>query len=120
MSQFSTVLLMFSLLTTIVLNPAFAAPLRDDESTTVADLTRRVRVLEQAVTQLQQQCGSNCTSVSINTPATTTTGEIWTCKVAGRKDVFYGEGQTRGSAEKAAMEECYSFDSFCKVEECSN
>ena len=83
----------------------------------IADLINRVRILENAVAELQQQCNRQQSFVVQKT------GETWTCKVTGRRELFFGKGHTRGLAEKDAMEKCYqkqNSDNLCQLKECSN
>ncbi|MEI8011828.1 MAG: hypothetical protein WCI27_05020 [Candidatus Omnitrophota bacterium] len=45
----------------------------------------------------------------------------WTFQVSRMGVPFYGQGKTRGAAEKDAMDQCKERDAFfCRVEKCSN
>ncbi len=80
-----------------------------------ADLNHRVRKLERAVWELQQQCYD----LDVE-PAPVIQ---WTCKVQGLGyKMFYGEGSSKGSAEREAMEACQKqgHEMFCSLQSCSS
>ncbi len=80
---------------------------------TMDDLLRRIQILEARVSALEQR---NAIASTQNSGQQTT---VWTCKIIGRKDTFYGHGETQGLAESDAMEQCKLVSDVCKMKECS-
>ena len=104
-----------------ILSSVFVSTLKADDSTgdsTITDLTNRVVALEAAVARIQQQCAGMSDK---RQGAVAKSAQTWICKAAGRKDIYYGVGETRALAEKNAAEKCrrQSPDGFCKPAECS-
>jgi len=79
-------------------------------------LEDRVRRLERAVERLEDRCGERGDDRIVVEPES----EIWTCVVSGGKEKFYGNGETRGLAEKDAMEQCQKTSNICRLKQCSN
>jgi len=80
-------------------------------------LERRVDDLERAVARLQERCSSGHER---DWEESETESVIWTCTVRGHKETFYGNGKTRGLAEREAMEACKAASDICRVKECSD
>lgn len=83
------------------------------ESDDPKDLKQRVRDLERAVRELQEQCYP----VLIQKEPTV----HWTCRVGAWGKKYYGEGETKGTAEREAMEACQRKGNngmHCMLDEC--
>ena len=99
-----------ALLSAVLIRPAAAE--------TLEELSRRVTALEQAVKALQETCGKDRAVVKTRTERVPP-GDVWTCRVTGRKKTFYGSGRSKGLAERDAMEQCQPEGGVCEVKECS-
>ena len=91
------------------------------DSAIIEQLLVRIKFLEERVAELEKNCAND--SKDHRKKADRNTGPRWTCKVISRKETFYGEGDTRGLAEKNAMKRCQVAQGagyFCKLKDCSN
>ena len=81
-----------------------------------SDMIRRIQHLEQEVRELKRHCYDS----SYEPSDAQKTDKRWTCKVKNQTKFFYGEGYTKGSAQRQAMESCQALNNplFCHEEEC--
>ncbi len=89
------------------------------QSATVDELIERVRYLEQAVYDLQNKCYDMPQVIAVPEEPQV----VWTCSVKAMGDAYYGQGRSRGLAEKDAMEKCAAARGnsfFCRMAECTN
>ena len=83
-----------------------------------SDMIRRIQRLEHKVWELQQHCGAG---VYIESDAEKSNTR-WTCKVKNQSKLFFGEGYTKGSAQREAMEACQVKNNplFCREVNCES